>query len=94
MVIRLGHCGNCEYWLPYIHYDLLGVCKIREAFTFKDCECDKMFTEREIKGQDFYWCGDCREYVYTDDLPLHKNHSLYLGVYDDPLAYMETYAAD
>lgn len=89
---REPRCCGCEYWWPYHILPAFGLCKRRQSASYQmviDAEsgpCQDFETRildvraRARRGDEFFWCGTCRQTLYMEELELHKRHRVYTGV--------------
>jgi len=86
-------CKECRYWTPHHLYPNMGYCTIKmDQLIFGDTiACEEYSTEKEDK---LVWCRTCNLWILGEELQHHNGHEVYLNVYEDPEAYIETYAGD
>lgn len=86
-------CKECKCWVPHHLYPNMGYCmiKIDQLVFGNTTACEKYSTEKE---GNLLWCRSCNLWVAKEEIQFHERHEIYLDVYEDPEAYIETYAGD
>lgn len=83
-------CRDCIHFLPYPLLRSVGTCSNPASLNYDrvrfgdETPCEYFglaeFSVTGIPGVEFYWCENCREYMYRDELVYHVGHRVHAGV--------------
>jgi len=85
-------CSKCAYWLPHVHYPMVGYCTLLNTITFEDYYCEG-YSKVDVEVDRFYWCSTCRVRLTREEARHHWSlgHRISRGAYVDPDVREEIY---
>lgn len=89
-------CKECRFWVPHHLYPNYGYCFTKEEQLIfgRDEVCDVFVEKRRVEDVDMLWCRLCNMWVTKEEFDEHFDHEVYVKTYEDPEAYVDTYAGD